>query len=476
MSLAIAPPEIAAPAARRASTRRLDLKWLLTLRVVAVAIACFLLAAAFAFYSTGREIKRANENVADLVAKQLQLQLFRIAANLEAPAQFPDWEPVIGYVQGAGQCVHFIKTDGNERSSCIGVNRNSNWPPAWFSSLSAFTGVTQADVALPVSYREKRYGTLLVTMEPAAVLAAIWKDISRLLGLTALLVGTTCLLQYAAISRALRPTKDILAGLDRLARGDLACRLPNFHLSELQRISEVFNTLAASLEQTMRERSTLAARLVNGHEQERQHLARELHDELAQILSAMGAKAASIKVTAENECPALASEADNLSQIATGAMQSLRTTLHGLRPPEIDDFGLAATLTALVRDHERRAGGRLKIAFDPGGDLHGLPPTTSAHLYRIVQEGLTNIGKHANASRARVLLSFDSTRRWLELTIEDDGCRALDCGIAAEGSGLGLIGMRERAIALGGRLDVVRRDRSFKLHAVIPLEAAEPAP
>ena len=141
-----------------------------------------------------------------------------------------------------------------------------------------------------------------MTTETAAVLAAIWKVVSGLLGLTALVIGAICLLQFVAISRALRPTKEILAGLDRLARGDLSCRLPSFRLVELQRISEVFNTLAAKLDRTTRERTALAARLVDGQEQERRHLARELHDELAQNLSAIGA-AASIKATAETECP-----------------------------------------------------------------------------------------------------------------------------------------------------------------------------
>ena len=86
-------------------------------------------------------------------------------------------------------------------------------------------------------------------------------------------------------------------------------------------------------------------------------------------------------------------------------MKSLRTTLQTLRPPEIDDFGLAASLAALAREQERRTGGKLKILLQVDGDLDGLPPSVASHVYRIVQEGLTNIGKHANASRARV--TFD---------------------------------------------------------------------
>jgi len=462
----------------------LDLKWSLTLRVVAVALICFLVAASFALFGSYRDVRRVNDNVADIVARQLQVQLFLIDTKIDVSARFPDWDAVGALVQSAGQCIQYVAPDGSiGRSSCVGFNRDSGIPPAWFSAFGAWLLAGRVDAARPISYRGKSSGTLLVTTAPAAVLAAIWQDVSGLLGLTAMVVIAICVLQFVAIGRALRPTKDILAGLDRLTRGDLSCRLPNFRLIELQRISTVFNTLAASLDRTTRERTALAARLVDGQEQERRHLARELHDELAQSLSAMSAVAASIKATAETACPALVPEASNLAQTSMSLMRSLRTTLQTLRPPEIDDFGLAASLAALAREQERRAAGKLTIALAIEGDLQGLPPTSASHVYRIVQEGLTNIGKHANASLARVDLGFRpesnepaaSGRRWLELTIEDDGCGAQDRrnGMAgAEGDGFGLIGMRERVMALGGQLDVIDRDgRGFKLHAMIPFEA-----
>jgi two-component system, NarL family, sensor histidine kinase UhpB len=469
----------AALATKPVNSQNLDLKWSLTLRVGAVALVCFLVAAALAVYGTYRELRQANESVADTLVKQLQVQLFRIETNIDAAAHFPDWDPVIDRVQRAGQCVQYIKPNGSVgRSSCVGASPGSGELPDWVSSLGAWMLGARAGIARPVSYHGKTYGTLAVTTETDVVLAAIWKDVSGLLGLSALVVGAICLLQYLAISRALRPTKDILVGLDRLAQGDLSCRLPSFRLIELQRISDVFNALAASLERTTRERTALATRLVDGQEQERGHLVRELHDELAQTLSAISAAAASIRATAESECPALVPEANSLAQTTMAAMRSLRTTLQTLRPPEIDDFGLAASLTALARDQERRAGGTLKILLEVDGDLHGLPPTAASHVYRIVQEGLTNIGKHAHASRARVALDFRSelparatSQRWLALTIEDDGCGAGDTRVAAEGNGLGLIGMRERAMALGGQLDVIQLDRGFKLQAKIPFGA-----
>jgi len=253
-------------------------------------------------------------------------------------------------------------------------------------------------------------GTLLVTTESAAVLAAIWKDVS---GCSALPRWSSSRSACCNSSRSAGPSarrRISWAGLDKLTQGDLSCRLPNFRLIELQRISESSTrSLPVSTGRRVSERRWPP--VVDGQEQERRHLARELHDELAQSLSAMSAIAASIKATAEAECPALVPEAGTLAQTSMSVMRSLRTTLQTLRPPEIDDFGLAASLSDLARDQERRAGGKLKIALAIDGDLQGLPPTSASHVYRIVQEGLTNIGKHAHASLARIDLGLRPSKR-----------------------------------------------------------------
>jgi len=114
----------------------LDLKWSLTLRVVAVALVCFLVAASLALLGSYRDVRRVNENVADIVVRQLQVQLFRIDTSIDLSARFPDWDPVSALVQSAGQCIQYVRSDGSiGRSSCVGFNRDSGVPPAWFSSL-----------------------------------------------------------------------------------------------------------------------------------------------------------------------------------------------------------------------------------------------------------------------------------------------------------------------------------------------------
>jgi dTDP-4-amino-4,6-dideoxygalactose transaminase len=90
------------PAAAAAAFPSLDLKWSLTLRVVTVALLCFVIAAAITFVGTYREVRHANEAFADIVARQLQMQLLRIDANIDLRSRFPDWEPVTARAQTAG--------------------------------------------------------------------------------------------------------------------------------------------------------------------------------------------------------------------------------------------------------------------------------------------------------------------------------------------------------------------------------------
>src|SRR5574340_787291 len=117
--------------AKSGALPRLDLKWSLMLRVVAVVFFCFLAAATLALFGTYREVRQVNENVADIVVGQMREQLFRIQSSLYAMANFPDWDPVTEVAQGAGQCVRYTRPDGSfGRSSCIGFNRSIANPPA----------------------------------------------------------------------------------------------------------------------------------------------------------------------------------------------------------------------------------------------------------------------------------------------------------------------------------------------------------
>jgi hypothetical protein len=197
----------------------LDLKTSLMLRLVVGALACFFIAAGLALFGTYRDVRQVNARVAEMLVRRLQIQLSHIESGIDATTRFPDFDLVSEHLQSAGQCVQYVGPDGSiVRSSCIGFNRDIGTPPAWFGAISSWIPAPQADVVRPISHRDKPYGSVVVTTERAAVFAAIWKEVSGMLGLTALVIGAICILQYRAISEVLHPTKDILAGLAALFR------------------------------------------------------------------------------------------------------------------------------------------------------------------------------------------------------------------------------------------------------------------
>ena len=300
----------------------MDLKWLLVRRVTLVALGCLFVGSAFAIWQTNREAKRQNIELADSVGRQLELQL-----ALRTP--FPEWDLVTSYALRPGQCVQLLDTAlAVKRSSCAGVNTAAIGTPHWFFKAYSSLIDSTATVERDVSYRGVSEGRVRTSFDPVATAGAVWSTVAPLLGLSAPLIGMLCLVAYFVIDRALRPTQQILAGLNRLTAGELTYRLPAFRLRELNSISEGLNTLSDELGRANTERAELARRLVDAQEQERRHIARELHDEVAQKLSALSALAACVRTSAQLGDTALVREAEDLEKMASDLIVMLRRTSH----------------------------------------------------------------------------------------------------------------------------------------------------
>lgn len=431
----------------------MDLKWLLVRRITLVAVACFLAGAGLALYVSAREALQQNATLAELASRQLNLQLSRIDRSTALPSQFPDWDLISSFALAPGQCVDFQGVDPKRnRSSCSGLAADAAVPPKWFSEAFRSLISRHLSASRPLSYRGAAQGVIYASLDPSATSGRAWAIVSPLLGLSALLVGALCAATYLVVDRSLRPADDILEGLNRLAEGDLKVRLPAFQLAEFNRISQVFNDVSAELDRATSERAEFAHRLVDTQEQERRHLARELHDEIAQRLSAISAMAACVRNSAQAEAPQLVGEARELEKMASNLMVSLRRTLSYLRPQEIDDLGLVPSLKALIDQHNESARGRTVYSIETANELEGLRAETSAHVYRIVQEALTNAAKHASARTVIVKLTehADNDRKKVRLSVIDDGIGSRARMNSAHASGSGLIGMQERVSALSG--------------------------
>jgi signal transduction histidine kinase len=270
----------------------------------------------------------------------------------------------------------------------------------------------------------------------------------------------------------LRPTRIIRTGLTQLAANDLSARLPSFDLAELSAISDVFNTLAQRLEATLAERNALTRKLIAVQDEERRHLARELHDEFGQSLTAIAAQAAAAAHTAEREYPPLYEECRGISRITAGMMATLRGALVRLRPPDIEELGLTQSLDSLVASWNGIEKGHTRFDITVAGRVDDLPQSVCANLYRIAQEAITNAAKHAHASC--VQLRIEAGPADIVLSVEDDG-EATGSNPVVPRPRMGLLGMQERVASLGGTLRFERRaSGGARLVATIPNMAAEP--
>jgi signal transduction histidine kinase len=215
------------------------------------------------------------------------------------------------------------------------------------------------------------------------------------------------------------------------------------------RLAETFAARAAvAVDLSGRVARDSLRRVVAGQELERRRLARELHDETGQALTSilLGLRALEDFVDADDERAAVA----DLRRLAVETLQDVRRLAVELRPKALDDFGLEAALERLTDNFAEQTG--LVVDFVPRLGGEQLPAEVATALYRIVQEGLTNVAKHAQARTVSVLLTRKNGR--VALVIEDDG-RGFDPDSPADG--FGLQGMRERVDLLGGLLQVESR-------------------
>lgn len=210
---------------------------------------------------------------------------------------------------------------------------------------------------------------------------------------------------------------------------------------------------------------------VQVQEEERRNLARELHDELGQHLNAIKIDAVSIRDARDNEVAAMRQSAQAIIGIADHVHGMVRDMTRKLRPAGLDELGLPAALENFVEGWRARLPAR-HFSFVMDGDLERLGELLNITLYRVAQEGLTNVAKHANATRVELCVVRNSATAGGELilTLTDNGVGAAP-GHAH--SGLGLIGMRERVEAVGGRLETVSTPgRGFRLVASVPAPSA----
>lgn len=328
------------------------------------------------------------------------------------------------------------------------------------------------DVAVPIF--EGLAGTARVGVSTAGVTATV-NQLSLQLVLTVIVVflislGWSTLLTWVLT----RPIQDLVLATERIGKGDFSIRLRRWANDEFGDLAEAFNRMAADLahlDALRRERDQLRQRLLErvlaAQEEERKRIARELHDSTSQSLTSLIVRLRDLADQASDERTRTA--AQDLAALARKTLDDVHQLATQLRPAVLDDLGLQAALEHMVEEWQKTYHIPVDLfIYCPQGRLSSAHETA---LYRIIQEALTNIARHAQASRASVLVQQRDDQ--IIAIIEDDGR-----GFSPEKVShrrLGLAGMQERAELLGGQLTVESAPgQGTTIFVRLPLEAAPP--
>lgn len=281
---------------------------------------------------------------------------------------------------------------------------------------------------------------------------------------------------FVVLHAAFRPLAMLARVAEAVRQGDLSARAEPAPVGDPQ-MTHLAQTFNRTLDQLERDRAALrhvASQVVSAQEDERKRVSRELHDDTAQVLFAQLLRVAALKGSPSAEVRATAA---TLEEMTVEALEGVRRLALELRPPALDDLGLAAALADLAQRFAEQLSAQ--VEFQARGPRHRLPGEVELVLYRVAQEALTNVAKHAAATA--VSIDLDRGADDVTLSVRDNGT-GFDPGAStassATGKGLGLFGMAERVALVGGGVSIWSTPgRGSEVFAFVPIhEPARPKP
>ncbi len=410
-------------------------------------------------------VKNARQNVAKEIDTSAELTMQLLSAVFYSSQTRASSEPMDILVDHLQQIEHIRHLNlsiqqadySSPKKVLIANPERKSQAPWWFASLVSpglreYHRQFSSNTRTPVE--------ITITPDPREEIDQVWNDTLTVFGLIMFFTIISIILTALLIRRALKPVNQISSGLDIIQDGDYKARLPEFNLPELNQLSLKFNHMASVLDRQQSENRELSKRMLSMLEANQRHMAQELHDELGQSITAIKARAASLM----HASPVNTEGAQTIVDICNHMYGVVRSMMNRLRPVVLDELGLVTAVERLVDDwnsiHENTFA-----ALTINGKFDNIGDDISIHIYRIVQEALTNIAKHSRAGNVTILLQ-NSTDGRITLHIEDDG-QGFDR--QTRPLGMGLTGMQNRADSCNGNLSLVGiPGRGVKIDLVIP--------
>ncbi|MBN8877533.1 MAG: sensor histidine kinase [Sphingobacteriales bacterium] len=383
---------------------------------------------------------------------------------------------------GTGATLYLGNKDGSLWSNMI----KPIPPPAGIAdkgtSIFDFNGNNGPAIAATQSIQHTPW-LLMIKFTRADLLEAPNRFLRWLVIAGMLLTAIGSFLAWIMSRNLTRPLKDLTAASSALASGDYSVAVAVERRDEMGKLARAFNAMSgkirkahATLEKQVAETGhmneqlrDLSAHLQNIREEERMHIAREMHDELGQLLTGFKMDVISVKRKLPGDLdPGIYKKLETMESNTNEAIKFVRRLAAELRPSLLDDLGLVAALEWHSQEFENRFN--IRIVFQSQIADLSVPPVIATGIFRIFQESLTNIARHAKAHEVRATLS--AANGLLKMEIADDG-RGFDT--TAQRKTLGLLGMKERAIMIGGDLSIQSTPgKGTTVLITVPIPATQP--
>ncbi len=439
----------------------MSLKFRLNLLITLLSLAFILVVGSILVNDTRTSIRERVEAASRVTVQLLDTVIISSALNPEygqTDKVLQSFLQSLGYVRSSHIVLYDIS--GNVLyTSPPSTYKADVQAPKWFEKM----------VQPPVETVERRirYGSLVVSSSAAGSIREAWSGFRQLMWVGLFFFVLLNLMVYALLSHSLKPIKPILTSINRMERGDLSTRLPTFTLPEFNRIGHSLNRMAESLamERQLEENRQLTQLIQTHIEDERRSLARELHDELGQYVTAIKTFAVAIANKAKDKSPDIAANAQTIVGAANQIYEGMHSIIRQLRPGALDNLGLSETLRDAMH-YWQTLHASVRFELKLNGQLDDLGESLNINVYRIVQESINNALKHAQAKNIEVSLTLLENE--LQLLIKDDGV-GMNLASVDQSQHFGLLGIRERVQGFHGSFSLLSEpNRGTAIHINIP--------
>ena len=439
----------------------MSLKFRLNLLITLLSLAFILVVGSILVSDTRTSIRERVEAASRVTVQLLDTVIISSALNPEygqTDRVLQSFLQSLGYVRSSHIVLYDIS--GNVLyTSPPSTYKADVQAPKWFEKM----------VQPPVETVERqiRYGSLVVSSSAAGSIREAWSGFRQLMWVGLFFFVLLNLMVYALLSHSLKPIKPILTSINRMERGDLSTRLPTFTLPEFNRIGHSLNRMAESLamERQLEENRQLTQLIQTHIEDERRSLARELHDELGQYVTAIKTFAVAIANKAKDKSPDIAANAQTIVGAANQIYEGMHSIIRQLRPGALDNLGLSETLRDAMQ-YWQTLHANVRFELKLNGQLDDLGESLNINVYRIVQESINNALKHAQAKSIEVSLTLLENE--LQLLIKDDGV-GMNMASVDQSQHFGLLGIRERVQGFHGSFSLLSEpNRGTAIHINIP--------